>query len=223
MVSSIVWNTDGIDTYRSDSISLIDWDVSTGDDCLAIKGNSTNIFASNILCRGGEGVAIGSLGQYQQFNDIVENVHIENVRTQRPPAVVQPNMISGVYFKTWTSSVHGAPPTGGGGGGGRVNNVTVINLFHDDVTTPVRIFQNNGGQPGDIPSKLQISNLNFVNLVGSANTSQLVDLECSPAVPCRNIRFQNFNIQAPKGEKPILTCSNISVTGLPGSCNAPSN
>jgi len=29
--------------------------------------NSTNIIARNIMCRGGEGIAFGSLGQYQQF------------------------------------------------------------------------------------------------------------------------------------------------------------
>ena len=31
---------------------------------------------------------------------------------------VQPNMVSGVYFKSWTGTVNGVPPTGGGGGGG---------------------------------------------------------------------------------------------------------
>jgi len=33
-------------------------------------------------------------------------------------ASIQPNMVSGVYFKTWTGTVNGVPPTGGGGGGG---------------------------------------------------------------------------------------------------------
>lgn len=27
-------------------------------------------------------------------------------------------MGTGLYFKSWTASVHGVPPTGGGGGGG---------------------------------------------------------------------------------------------------------
>lgn len=27
-------------------------------------------------------------------------------------------IISQVYFKSWTATVHGSPPTGGGGGGG---------------------------------------------------------------------------------------------------------
>jgi hypothetical protein len=35
-----------------------------GDDCLALKGNATNVLARNFTCRGGNGIAIGSLGQY---------------------------------------------------------------------------------------------------------------------------------------------------------------
>lgn len=38
--------------------------VTCGDDCIAIKGNSTNIHANGVVCRGGNGIAFGSLGQY---------------------------------------------------------------------------------------------------------------------------------------------------------------
>lgn len=60
--------------------------MTLGDDCLAIKGvsllldcapvsyaqtertqNSTNIYARNITCHGGNGIAIGSLGQYSDL------------------------------------------------------------------------------------------------------------------------------------------------------------
>lgn len=37
---SLVPNTDGIDTYRSDNVALLNWDITCGDDCLAIKGVS---------------------------------------------------------------------------------------------------------------------------------------------------------------------------------------
>jgi hypothetical protein len=61
---------------------MLNWDVTCGDDCIAIKGvglqwfsvscslrsdilqNSSNIVARNFVCRGGEGIAFGSLGQY---------------------------------------------------------------------------------------------------------------------------------------------------------------
>lgn len=61
-LGSIVPNTDGINTYRSDRVTMLNWDIICGDDCLAIKGNSTNIIARDITCRGGNGIAVGSLG-----------------------------------------------------------------------------------------------------------------------------------------------------------------
>ena len=42
--------------------------------------NSTNVLVSNVICRGGNGIAFGSLGQYFQFNDNVENVLVEDVQ-----------------------------------------------------------------------------------------------------------------------------------------------
>ncbi|KAE9382788.1 hypothetical protein BT96DRAFT_982807, partial [Gymnopus androsaceus JB14] len=36
--TNLVPNTDSIDTYRSDNVSLLNWDITCGDDCLAIKG-----------------------------------------------------------------------------------------------------------------------------------------------------------------------------------------
>ena len=50
--------------------------------------------------------------------DIVDHLTIENVQAIRLNAMVQPNMGTGIYLKTWTGSVHGVPPTEGGGGGG---------------------------------------------------------------------------------------------------------
>lgn len=43
-----IQNTDGSDTYRSSRILYQDWLVQNGDDCLAFKGNSTQIVARNI-------------------------------------------------------------------------------------------------------------------------------------------------------------------------------
>ncbi|KAJ6605098.1 pectin lyase fold/virulence factor [Mycena sp. CBHHK59/15] len=54
----------GINMFQSDHIALLNWDITCGDDCLAIKGNSTNIVAKNITCRGGNGIMFSSLGQY---------------------------------------------------------------------------------------------------------------------------------------------------------------
>ena len=98
--------------------------------------NSTNVVARDIVCRGGNGIAVGSLGQYVDLvsiarlnrtrcmltrapqPDIVDHLTIENVQAVRLDPEVQPNMGTGIYLKTWTDTVNGVPPTGGGGGGG---------------------------------------------------------------------------------------------------------
>jgi hypothetical protein len=50
-----------------------------GDDCIAIKPRSSNIFVQNATCRGGNGMAIGSLGQYLE-DSTVENVVVDDVK-----------------------------------------------------------------------------------------------------------------------------------------------
>lgn len=50
-----------------------------GDDCIAIKPRSFGIAITNITCEGGNGVAIGSLGQYLEDNT-VEDVVISDAK-----------------------------------------------------------------------------------------------------------------------------------------------
>ncbi|KAI0656169.1 pectin lyase-like protein [Cubamyces menziesii] len=214
---NVVPNTDGINTYRSDQVSLLRFDITCGDDCLAIKGNSTNIVAKDITCRGGNGIAFGSLGQYVDLPDIVDNVVMEDIKMIRLDPQVQPNMVSGVYLKTWTGTVHGSPPTGGGGGGGFVSNVVAKRVSLDRVTVPIHLYQTNGGHSGDEPSKLQFSNLTFNDWTGTSLRNTIVDIECSAAVPCPNIRFHDVDIAPPNGTAPSYKCINVaSEFGLPG-------
>ncbi|KAH0581049.1 hypothetical protein H2248_012187 [Termitomyces sp. 'cryptogamus'] len=214
-------NTDGIDTYRSDKIALLNWDVTCGDDCLAIKGNSSNLIARNITCRGGNGIAFGSLGQYVNMSDLVDNVELEDLFITRIDPNVQPNMANGIYFKTWTGTVHGVPPIGGGGGTGHVNNVVAKGVRVDRVDEPVHLFQTNSGHSGDMPSTLKFSNLTFVDWSGTATTNKIVNIECSPAVGCDDIAFEDFNITGPAEQLPSFICQNVEgLSGLTVPCNA---
>ncbi|PPQ79080.1 hypothetical protein CVT25_002305 [Psilocybe cyanescens] len=214
---NIVPNTDGTDTYRSDRISLLNWDVTCGDDCLALKGNSTNLMLRNITCRGGGGIAIGSLGQYAGMNDYVMNVDMEDLRMIRLDPNVQPNMGSGVYFKTWDGTVNGAPPTGGGGAGGLVQNVSARRVNVDRVTTPMHIYQTNNAKSGDAPSTLRFEGLHFSDWTGTGMTNKIVDIECSPAAGCSDITFSNFKVTPISGQTSQFICQNaVGVTGLPG-------
>ncbi|KAI0029681.1 pectin lyase-like protein [Vararia minispora EC-137] len=203
-----------IDTYRSSNVSLLNWDIVCGDDCLAIKGNSSNILANNITCRGGNGIAFGSLGQYSELIDMVFDVVISNAQMIRLNSSIQPNMGTGVYFKTWDGSANGAPPTGGGGGSGFVTNALLANISCVDVDLPTHMYQTNGGHSADLPSPLQFSNITWSNWTGTSTGAELVDIACSSTAPCVNLAFENFNVQ-PSGGDAEFKCGNAdNVTGI---------
>ena len=67
------------DTMDSKNIHLTNFVYQGGDDCIAIKPRSYNIFVRNATCRGGNGMAIGSVGQYLEDNT-VENVIVDDVK-----------------------------------------------------------------------------------------------------------------------------------------------
>jgi galacturan 1,4-alpha-galacturonidase len=108
-------NTDGADTIYSDQITFRRWTVSNGDDCIAMKANSTNILIEDSVFYNGLGVAIGSIGQYLGVFERVENVTARNITCYK-------TRYAG-YIKTWTGQQVGYPPNGGGGGLGCKFNI----------------------------------------------------------------------------------------------------
>ncbi|KAE9400047.1 pectin lyase-like protein [Gymnopus androsaceus JB14] len=206
--TNLVPNTDGIDTYRSDNVSLLNWDITCGDDCLAIKGNTTNLLARNITCNGGNGIAFGSLGQ-----PILSKCFMEDLKLVRLPEAVQPNMQFGVYFKSWTGEVVGILL-------GFFENVTAKNVNLDEVSIPLLISQTNGGNSSETPSTLMFSDLTFVNWTGTAATDEILDLVCSPAVNCSDITLEAFNVTTPWDGAPHYVCQNVvGLFGLEAPCN----
>ncbi|KAF9488510.1 pectin lyase-like protein [Pleurotus eryngii] len=218
---NIVINTDGIDTYRSTNVSLLNWDITCGDDCLAIKGNSTDLTIRNITCRGGIGIAFGSLGQYANMSDNVRNVDMRDLKMIRIDPKIQPNMDNGVYFKSWTGTVNGSPPTGGGGGTGVVDNITISDVLLDCVNAPLHLYQTYNGHSGDAPSQLKFGSLHFSNWSGTACTNKIVDIECSPAVGCQHVVFEDFSVAGPQAQAPRFICQNVrDLSGLGVPCNS---
>jgi polygalacturonase len=58
-------NTDGLDIYRSHNVTVENMVYQGGDDCIALKPNSTMINIRNVTCFGGTGIAFGSIAQYE--------------------------------------------------------------------------------------------------------------------------------------------------------------
>ncbi|KZT52552.1 glycoside hydrolase family 28 protein [Calocera cornea HHB12733] len=215
-----VVNTDGIDTYRSDSIVIRDWTVQNGDDCVAYKGNSTNIQVYNVTCNGGQGIAFGSLGQYPDRVDYVENIYMSDI-TLRPSV----NRLTGaVYFKAWVGvSAGGPPPNGGGGGTGLVSNVLLENFNFVDADEPLYLQSCLTYSSVNVTQYCNTSTLVFQDITvkdftgtsSGLNNGSVVDIVCSPAAPCQNWQFLNWNVTAP-GYSPVYTCTNTEdIGGIP--------
>lgn len=94
----------------SDDITLRRWEVDNGDDGISLKGNSTNILVEDSILRTGQGFALGSIGQYPDRFEVIEDVMVRNVTCVKTKY--------GGYVKTWTGEQVNYPPNGGGGGTG---------------------------------------------------------------------------------------------------------
>ncbi|RDX89483.1 putative polygalacturonase, partial [Mucuna pruriens] len=70
-------NTDGIGISSSKNISIEDSIIKSGDDCIAIVGDSSYINVTGIACGPGHGISIGSLGKPKVCNS-VEEVYVRN-------------------------------------------------------------------------------------------------------------------------------------------------
>ncbi|KAI8199042.1 putative galacturan 1,4-alpha-galacturonidase C [Colletotrichum sp. SAR 10_76] len=216
-----VQNTDGFDTMDARNISVKGFEYSGGDDCVAIKPRSYDIYLEDVTCHGGNGIAIGSLGQYLEDSS-VENVMMKNLQLKRSSI----DLRIGVYIKTWIGELApqdhyesaGKPR---GGGWGRVRNITFANVYYENVNNAPSINQNNGNNGSFAgTSNMEVSDVDFLNFTGTlSGSTNRVSLSCSARHKCGNIKFEDID---------LLTSSNVTttctgkwtlqdtVTGLPG-------
>lgn len=203
-------NTDGIDTWRSDNITLRRWDVTCGDDNVALKGNSSNVFVYDSIFHGGQGVAIGSLGQY---NDAYE--HIDNFVGRN---ITMHNTRYGIYLKTWPGIQNGWPPNGGGGGLGHAQRITMEDItLHGARTAPFWVWQCEH-YDGDMGKDCDSSEFHFSHVLykGFRGTmaegvSLAASLRCSGAGGgCRNVTVEDFAVTT-HDEQPLTDwyCANV--------------
>ncbi|CAL1386505.1 unnamed protein product [Linum trigynum] len=127
-------NTDGVDPDSSSNVCIEDSYISTGDDLVAVKsgwdeyGIAFNRPSTDITIRritGSSrfaGIAVGS-----ETSGGVKNVLAENINLY--------NMGVGIHIKTNT------------GRGGFIRNITVSNVYMEDVRTGIRIAGDVGGHP----------------------------------------------------------------------------
>ncbi|KAK7458722.1 hypothetical protein VKT23_009722 [Stygiomarasmius scandens] len=204
-------NTDGWDTYRSDTVSITNSVIYNGDDCVAFKPNSSNILLSNLTCYNSHGISVGSLGQYSGIYDIVENVTATDISLH--------NTENGARIKAWAGS---------GVGSGIVNNVTFHNLNMDNVKNALIIDQCYETSASDCdadPSNVIIQNIVFNGFTGTSSSKDVASLDCSPGSRCSSITVENIStIYGKTPSESVYECENTSLLGnsasLFGSCSS---
>ncbi|KAI8245445.1 hypothetical protein K4K57_000143 [Colletotrichum sp. SAR 10_99] len=185
--------------------------VKNGDDCIATKANSTNILIEDVEFHDGQGVAIGSIGQYAGQFETIENVTVRNV-------LAHGSRYAG-RIKTWTGEQLGYPPNGGGAGLGYAKNLSWDNVtIYDAEQAPIYVMQciTYNGQQGNCSSSLfDISNISFTNFRGTLQGSRVAYLQCSRAHGgCDNVRIENMNFTNISVDPPTpatgYRCSNVN-------------
>ncbi|RMJ07775.1 hypothetical protein CDV36_012629 [Fusarium kuroshium] len=199
-------NTDGANTMFSDYITFRGWEVENGDDCIALKANSTNILLENLTFIKGQGVAIGSIGQYDGRYETVNGVTARNIKLFKSRYVAR--------IKTWTGEVNEWPPNGGGGGIGRAENINFQDMVFENLTNvPFIINQcySNVGKVDCDTSKFEVGNVTYSNITGTTEASRVAGFQCSKGQNgCQGLVFTDIDVSNLDGEAITgVKCNNV--------------
>ncbi|KAK4687281.1 hypothetical protein P7C73_g2838, partial [Tremellales sp. Uapishka_1] len=205
-------NSDGWDIYRSDSVTISNSNIVNDDDWrvfVSFKPNCTNMLVENLVCNGSHGVSVGSLGQYYGEVDIVANILVRNISMM--------NAQNGARIKVFGGSndTHSVS----GGGTGYVNNVTYQDFNNTNVDNPILItqcYESTLAQCAITPATLTISNVHFINVVGTASgvvaNNTVATLECSAM--CQNITATGTSLRPHNGTTEQFLCANLANESL---------
>ncbi|KAL6709796.1 hypothetical protein ACN47E_000581 [Coniothyrium glycines] len=202
-------NTDGVDTFFSANLLFKNWTVYNGDDSFSCKANSTNITLLDSHFYNGLGIAIGSIGQYNDQFETVENIYGENVYFE--------NTLHAFYMKTWTDDQNGYPPNGGGGGLGFAQNMVMKNFTIKNMRgaafsiSQCTRFTGAPGQGNCTNSQFQIRDVAIDGLKGTTKDRRVASLQCSAIVPCTNISLNDVELKHAQNETvvPNYLCGNV--------------
>ncbi|XP_059434626.1 exopolygalacturonase-like [Corylus avellana] len=187
-------NTDGIHISNTNDVRIVQTNIATGDDCIAIIAGATNVFVNRLTCGPGHGISVGSLGKYPDEKD-VRGITVSDCTFTGTD--------NGVRIKTWP----GSPPSAASG-------MLFQNLIMNNVRFPIIIDQeycssktcSNKGTP----SRVQISNVHYINVRGTSTTAFPVKLMCSKQFPCKDVQLTNIDLRY-NGSPATSTCDNAKV------------
>ncbi|XP_057793353.1 polygalacturonase-like [Salvia miltiorrhiza] len=187
-------NTDGIHVGSSSNVEILQSSIATGDDCVSLGDGSTNVDISGVACGPGHGISIGSLGKYEDEEDVrgitVKNCNLTNTQ-------------NGLRIKTWAPSLSSNV----------VSDITYDDITLNKVNNPIIIDQHycphgdceKGGDSG-----VQIKGVRFINVRGSSATEVGVNVQCSKTKPCRDVEFSRLDLTLDGRRPAVARCSNVN-------------
>ncbi|KAL1539959.1 galacturonan 1,4-alpha-galacturonidase [Salvia divinorum] len=185
-------NTDGIHIARGNHIKVLNSVIKTGDDCISMGDELSDVLIKNVRCGPGHGISIGSLGKNVQEKDI------KGITVQGCTFTGTQN---GIRIKTWPS----APATLS------ISDLHFIDLTMVNVANPIVFDQKYcPWNQCDLskPSQIKISDVVINNIRGTSATSDVVSFICSKAKPCDNIRIGYIDLKY-NGKNATTICENI--------------
>ncbi|CAN0855004.1 Probable polygalacturonase At3g15720 [Linum grandiflorum] len=185
-------NTDGIDISSSSHLHIRDSFISTGDDCIAINGGTSNVNVNRVTCGPGHGISIGSLGKNGGY-ETVEDVHVTNCTFK--------DTTCSARIKTWQ------------GGRGYVRRVSFEHIRLVNAGNPIMIEQAYGqtseGKHMMSGNHVEISDVTYKGIVGSSSDERAVYFNCAGGSGCKDIHMENVEItHAVVGKKVFAECYN---------------
>ncbi|GMN50044.1 hypothetical protein TIFTF001_019208 [Ficus carica] len=181
-------NTDAIHISSSRGVQVTDSTFMTGDDCISLVGNSSEISIRNIVCGPGHGISIGSLGKgssWSQVSDVtVDGASLSNTK-------------NGVRIKTWQ------------GGAGFVSRVTFQNMTMKNVNNPIIIDQYycDSRRPClNQTSAVKVENVSFIDIRGTSAKEEAIKFACSNSMPCEGLYLKDIRLLSSKGKRTRSFC-----------------
>ncbi|KAK9101059.1 hypothetical protein Scep_024489 [Stephania cephalantha] len=183
-------NTDAIHISSSTEVTVINSMISTGDDCISIVGNSSNIEVRNVSCIAGNGISIGSLGCAHALSK-VEHVLIQKVSLSHTK--------NGLQVKTWQ------------GGSGYVQHIKFQFAQMENVSRPIIIDQyycDSSHSRANQTSAVKVKNISFTHIKGSSATEEAIRFACSESFPCKEIELEDVQLLSSSGGITTMFCWN---------------
>ncbi|KAK7286755.1 hypothetical protein RJT34_21977 [Clitoria ternatea] len=170
-------NTNGIHISLSDRVIISRNIIATGDDCISMAQGAQNIFIDKLKCGPGHGISIGSLGLYQNEEE-VRGVRIQNCTLS--------STTSGLRIDSWPDRYPCA-----------ASNISFRDIMMHDVKNPIIIDQEYECYPNcqKKPSLVKIENVHFANVRGTTVSPVAVELRCSKLNPCKGVTFSDIDLK----------------------------